>query len=136
SGRFRARSGSGGNGLFRSPYLHQNRLTAYGWQRTDKGVVLQGSPLFVCRLPLFCALPCAAGRMPSAIFPPMESSPCPLVTPLVDFQLSLLETTRRKALEIAGGLTPEQLLAVPKGFHNNILWNLGHLVASQQVLCY
>ena len=66
----------------------------------------------------------------------METSSCPLVTPLVDFQLSLLETTRRKALEIAGGLTPEQLVAVPKGFHNNILWNLGHLVASQQVLCY
>jgi hypothetical protein len=66
----------------------------------------------------------------------METSPCPLVTPLVEFQLTLLEKTRRRALEIASELTPEQLLTVPKGFHNNILWNLGHLVASQQVLCY
>jgi hypothetical protein len=66
----------------------------------------------------------------------METSPCPLVTPLVEFQLSLLEKTRRRALEIAGTATPEQLLVVPKGFHNNILWNLGHLVASMQVLCY
>jgi hypothetical protein len=66
----------------------------------------------------------------------METSPCPLVTPLVEFQLALLEKTRRRALEIAGALTPEQLLTIPKGFHNNILWNLGHLVVSQQVLCY
>lgn len=66
----------------------------------------------------------------------MENASCPLVTPLVDFQLGLLEKTRRRALEMADGLTPEQLLAVPKGFHNNILWNLGHMVVSQQVLCY
>ncbi len=66
----------------------------------------------------------------------METSPCPLVTPLVEFQLALLEKTRRRALEIADALTPEQLLTIPKGFHNNILWNLGHLVVSQQVLCY
>jgi len=66
----------------------------------------------------------------------MESSPCPLVTPLVDFQLGLLEKTRRRALALAADLTPAQLHAVPKGFSNNILWNLGHLVASQQVLCY
>jgi hypothetical protein len=66
----------------------------------------------------------------------MESSTCPLVTPLVEFQLDLLEKTRRKALEIADGLTPAQLLTVPKGFRNNILWNMGHLVATQQVLCY
>ncbi len=66
----------------------------------------------------------------------MEDTSCPLVTPLVEFQLALLETTRRRALESADGLTPQQLLTVPKGFHNNILWNLGHLVVSQQVLCY
>lgn len=66
----------------------------------------------------------------------MENTSCPLVTPLVEFQLQVLEATRRRALEVADGLTPEQLLAVPKGFRNNILWNLGHLVVSQQVLCY
>lgn len=66
----------------------------------------------------------------------MDASPCPLVTPLVDFQLGLLEKTRRRAVEIASGLTPARLRAVPPGFHNNILWNLGHMVVSQQVLCY
>lgn len=64
------------------------------------------------------------------------SAPCPLVTPLVEFQLSLLEKTRRRMLAIADGLTPAQLTAVPRGFHNNVLWNLGHLIVSQQVLCY
>jgi hypothetical protein len=66
----------------------------------------------------------------------METSPCPLVTPLVEFQLALLEKTRRRMVEIADGLSPEQLVAIPKGFHNNVLWNLGHLIVSQQVLCY
>jgi hypothetical protein len=66
----------------------------------------------------------------------MESSPCPLVTPLVEFQLGLLEKTRRRALDIADALSPAQLRAVPRGFHNNVLWNLGHLIVSQQVLCY
>lgn len=66
----------------------------------------------------------------------METSPCPLVTPLVEFQLDLLEKTRARVRDLAASLTPEQLTTVPKGFHNNILWNMGHLVASQQVLCY
>jgi hypothetical protein len=74
--------------------------------------------------------------METSHFDKLSASPCPLVTPLVEFQLSLLEKTRRRALEIVSALTPEQLLTVPKGFHNNILWNLGHVVASQQVLCY
>ena len=30
----------------------------------------------------------------------------------------------------------EQLNEVPPGFNNNIIWNLAHLVASQQGVCY
>lgn len=66
----------------------------------------------------------------------MESTPCPLITPMVEFQLGLLEKTRRRMLEIAAGLTPEQLRRIPPHFHNNILWNLGHVVVTQQILCY
>ena len=29
-----------------------------------------------------------------------------------------------------------QLNTVPTGFNNNIIWNLGHMIASQQGLCY
>jgi hypothetical protein len=74
--------------------------------------------------------------METSHFDKLSASPCPLVTPLVEFQLGLLEKTRRRALELVESLTPDQLRTVPKGFHNNLLWNLGHLVVSQQVLCY
>jgi len=34
------------------------------------------------------------------------------------------------------GLTIEQLNEIPARFNNNILWNMGHLVATQQIVCY
>jgi hypothetical protein len=33
-------------------------------------------------------------------------------------------------------LTSAQLNLIPAGFNNNIIWNLAHLVATQQQLCY
>ena len=33
-------------------------------------------------------------------------------------------------------LTKEQLEHIPEGFANNILWNLGHVVVTQQMLSY
>jgi hypothetical protein len=33
-------------------------------------------------------------------------------------------------------LSDEQLNTIPKGFSNNIIWNLGHMMVSQQLLCY
>lgn len=33
-------------------------------------------------------------------------------------------------------LSTEQLLKIPPGFKNNILWNVGHVVVAQQMICY
>ena len=34
------------------------------------------------------------------------------------------------------GLTPEELNKIPKGYNNNIIWNIGHLISANQSLCY
>lgn len=39
-------------------------------------------------------------------------------------------------LRLADDLSDEQLLAQPAGASNNILWNLGHLAVTQQLLHY
>lgn len=50
--------------------------------------------------------------------------------------LEIIKKTRIHLLELAGSLDIEQLNKVPEGFNNNIIWNLGHLVAAQQGVCY
>jgi len=50
--------------------------------------------------------------------------------------VSLLQQTRPLLLQIANGLSDEELLTIPAGFSNNILWNLGHLAVTQQLLHY
>lgn len=37
---------------------------------------------------------------------------------------------------LISALSIDQLNRVPNGFNNNIIWNFGHIVASQQILCY
>ena len=43
---------------------------------------------------------------------------------------------RQFILENIKDLSNEQLNKVPAGFTNNIIWNLAHLVAVQQAVCY
>ena len=43
---------------------------------------------------------------------------------------------RRYLLETVHDLTTEQFNHIPAGFSNNIIWNLGHVVAAQQGVCY
>ena len=50
--------------------------------------------------------------------------------------MEILGKTRANFLKVIGDLTIEQLNEIPSGFNNNIIWNLGHLLASQQSLCY
>ena len=51
-------------------------------------------------------------------------------------QLELIRKTRSYLLEVVKELSIEQLNKVPTGFSNNIVWNLGHMVAAQQGICY
>lgn len=54
----------------------------------------------------------------------------------MSFPINLLRQTRQNILGICDGLTLEQLNHIPEGFNNNIAWNVGHCVATQQLLCY
>ena len=51
-------------------------------------------------------------------------------------QFEIIRKTRSFLLEVIKELSVEQLNIVPTGFNNNIIWNLGHLVAAQQGICY
>ncbi|TWG30554.1 DinB family protein [Geobacillus sp. C56-T2] len=42
-----------------------------------------------------------------------------------------LEDYRRELLRVVDGLTEEEADIVPKGFNNNIRWNLGHVYLDQ-----
>lgn len=43
---------------------------------------------------------------------------------------------RKFTLDNIKDLSEEHLLAIPKGFGNNIIWNLGHTLTSHQLLTY
>jgi hypothetical protein len=44
------------------------------------------------------------------------------------------ETSRKKYLELIENYSLEQLNKIPQGFSNNLVWNLGHIIVSQQGL--
>jgi hypothetical protein len=50
--------------------------------------------------------------------------------------LGWIKKTRTSLLNMTSDLSLEQINKVPEGFNNNIIWNLGHLVAAQQGICY
>ncbi len=51
-------------------------------------------------------------------------------------ELETLNNTRRNFSAIVSKLSIKQLNTIPEGFNNNIIWNYGHVVATQQLLCY
>jgi hypothetical protein len=50
--------------------------------------------------------------------------------------IEIIKMPRLLLLEAIEGLTLDQLNKIPAGFNNNIMWNLGHMVAAQQGICY
>jgi uncharacterized damage-inducible protein DinB len=48
----------------------------------------------------------------------------------------LNKVSRNNILKIIESLNTEQLNTIPTSFNNNIVWHLGHLLATQQLLIY
>jgi hypothetical protein len=51
-------------------------------------------------------------------------------------QVDVLIKGRALMLKLIGDYSLEQINKTPKGFNNNIGWNVAHLVVTQQLLCY
>ena len=45
-------------------------------------------------------------------------------------------TSRNMVSKFLSGYTLDQLNTIPEGFNNNIIWNIGHIIVSQQLLVY
>lgn len=54
----------------------------------------------------------------------------------MSFELEILKKNRALVLKVVEGLSIEQLNKIPEGFNNNIVWNIAHMVVTQQLLCY
>lgn len=50
--------------------------------------------------------------------------------------IEIIKLPRISLLKAVEELTIQQLNKIPEGFNNNIIWNLAHLVATQQNICY
>lgn len=50
--------------------------------------------------------------------------------------ITISRQTRRNFIELINSLSVAQLNEVPAGLNNNIIWNFGHIVVTQQILCY
>jgi len=50
--------------------------------------------------------------------------------------IKMLKTERQLILRGIENLSDEQLLKIPEGSKNNILWNLGHIIVTEHVLHY
>lgn len=51
-------------------------------------------------------------------------------------QIETIRKTRTALLNLIQDLTVEELNEIPAGFNNNIIWNVAHLIAAQQGVCY
>jgi len=51
-------------------------------------------------------------------------------------QIEIIRKTRSFLLKNLENLTTEQYNKIPESFNNNIIWNLGHMIAAQQGVCY
>lgn len=51
-------------------------------------------------------------------------------------QQDLIRKTRTALLNLISDLSAEELNKIPPGFNNNIIWNLAHLISTQESIFY
>lgn len=54
----------------------------------------------------------------------------------MDHIVDNVKQVRTHFIESISGLSAAQLNEIPEGFNNNMIWNMAHLVAAQQGICY
>lgn len=54
----------------------------------------------------------------------------------INDQLEITRVNRRMVEKILDGHSLEQLNKVPEGFSNNLIWNIAHVIVTQQLLVY
>ncbi|MFV5685186.1 DinB family protein [Flavobacterium sp. GB2R13] len=54
----------------------------------------------------------------------------------MDQTLDVNTTTRNMVSKFLTGYTLEQLNTIPVGYSNNLIWNIGHIIVTQQLLVY
>ena len=52
------------------------------------------------------------------------------------FTFEVLKNTRRSFIRIIEKTSLAELNKIPKGFNNNIIWNIGHIIVTEQLLTY
>ncbi len=54
----------------------------------------------------------------------------------MEYALEILKQTRENILGLIKDLPETAMLSIPANYRNNVLWNVGHVVVVQQLLCY
>ena len=54
----------------------------------------------------------------------------------MEAQINILKATRTNIQNAIEGISLEQLNMIPDGYNNNLIWNVAHVVVTQQLLCY
>ncbi|MCB0637543.1 MAG: DinB family protein [Lewinella sp.] len=66
----------------------------------------------------------------------MSTDTLPLTLDQLDTTLAVMAHTRRNMEAVLRRFSQEQLNKIPKGFKNNLAWNFGHVIVTEQLLTY
>ena len=55
---------------------------------------------------------------------------------MLDTDFNILKITRNNIKNLVSSCSLAELNTIPAGFNNNLIWNYGHIIVTQQLLCY